>query len=698
MSRLATSVPRRRRLGRPRPAPIPLSPTHADFEPAGFYGVGETQGPRQTIAEKLAPGPKATQAATHTPPPSHSGGTSGDLTVPHYEPATPTGAPYVPSEPGHSAADFAKAVAAKRRRELLGTLAPLSPPTAPGFTHQPTPSVPSLLTHMDQLNTLEQLTALDPGDHAAVEGRALLSKLPAAAPAPVHSPQAPPTATPVAERSYRLATPKGVVQIPAQAVRANPQDPLGKATLGNTPLHQLLTAAQKGTLRVSKQGVITTPQNRQVLAQLQQAHQHFLATHSLEGPLTPGQIQFAEALSHDTGGILKPRTVATQALQEESGAAAQQREAEHNFDALNIGYTDSGPLPLTHGSVWGNPQTAAKATAEFLRGERYGAGAGIPQILEKAKGKSVAEQLQIIGESGWATSSYASNLAATSKLITEGHDPQAAVQLQVAKQNARRHGVNPTPWNGDVEGGDNQYVYVRADAKGAVDWARSTVGTQEGTPRQLHWAELEHLGPSEPWCSDWVSVNLARRGVTLPANPNYSGDYADPSWKGGTQLGTDISKAKPGDLIVYGADEHIAMYVGDGKVIAGNYGDEVAEYGATEDPRGISAIVRPHYKGGKVKIKAGQLPGSSTESTFGAAGGAGGEVVGGEGAAAPGEARPVSAPAGGAQAAAALANFAVPTAPGFAATVATPEINGEQTAAQELLALLTRPASGVNRA
>src|ERR1043166_4230974 len=71
----------------------------------------------KTVAEKLAPGPAATKAAATTPPPSHSGGTSGELTIPGYTPQTPTGAPYSPSEPGHSAEDFASAFAAKERHE-----------------------------------------------------------------------------------------------------------------------------------------------------------------------------------------------------------------------------------------------------------------------------------------------------------------------------------------------------------------------------------------------------------------------------------------------------------------------------------------------------------------------------------------------------------------------------------------------------
>lgn len=83
------------------------------------------------------------------------------------------------------------------------------------------------------------------------------------------------------------------------------------------------------------------------------------------------------------------------------------------------------------------------------------------------------------------------------------------------------------------------------------------------------------------------------------------------TWKEGTNIGTDIRKAKPGDIIVIGAGDHIGLYVGGGKMIAGNWSNEVAEYAVAEDTRGVEGIIRPHFKGGKVAVQESAiLPGA----------------------------------------------------------------------------------------
>lgn len=126
-----------------------------------------------------------------------------------------------------------------------------------------------------------------------------------------------------------------------------------------------------------------------------------------QGMLTEGQQQFAGRLSALTG--LDPGVVSAWLLAEESGGAARSRQAEGNNDWLNIGYTDSG----TYGSgdgVWGNPLSAAEATAGWLRGQStipgYGtASAGIQAILGTA-GQAPQAQIAAIQGSGWASSGY----------------------------------------------------------------------------------------------------------------------------------------------------------------------------------------------------------------------------------------------------------------------------------------------------
>ena len=123
--------------------------------------------------------------------------------------------------------------------------------------------------------------------------------------------------------------------------------------------------------------------------------------------LTPGQEKFAGRVAELTG--LDPRVVSAWELAEESGSAAQGREAAGNFDWLNIGYTDSANLG-TKDSIWNDPIKAAEATAGWIKGKDtipgYGtASSGIQAILNTV-GKSPREQMMAIANSGWASSHY----------------------------------------------------------------------------------------------------------------------------------------------------------------------------------------------------------------------------------------------------------------------------------------------------
>ncbi len=127
------------------------------------------------------------------------------------------------------------------------------------------------------------------------------------------------------------------------------------------------------------------------------------------GQLTSAQQQFASTLSADTG--LNPNVVSAWLLAEESGGAAQSRQAAGNNDWLNVGYTDSG----TYGagdSVWSSPTAAANATAAWLQGQNsipgYGtASSGIQSILASV-GQTPAAQIQAIQSSGWSSGGYPS--------------------------------------------------------------------------------------------------------------------------------------------------------------------------------------------------------------------------------------------------------------------------------------------------
>lgn len=125
--------------------------------------------------------------------------------------------------------------------------------------------------------------------------------------------------------------------------------------------------------------------------------------------LTSGQQQFAATLSSETG--LNPGVVTSWLLAEESGGAAQSRQAASNNDWLNIGYTDSATYGASD-SAWSDPTSAATATAQWLKGQNsipgYGtASSGIQGILGSV-GQTPAAQIQAIQSSGWSSSGYPS--------------------------------------------------------------------------------------------------------------------------------------------------------------------------------------------------------------------------------------------------------------------------------------------------
>ncbi len=123
--------------------------------------------------------------------------------------------------------------------------------------------------------------------------------------------------------------------------------------------------------------------------------------------LTSDQQQFASRLAADTG--LNPGVICAWLMSEENGSAAQSRQAASNNDWLNIGYTGDGTYGASD-SVWSDPQSAADATAGWLKGQStipgYGtASSGIQAILSSV-GQPPSAQMSAIQTSGWAGSGY----------------------------------------------------------------------------------------------------------------------------------------------------------------------------------------------------------------------------------------------------------------------------------------------------
>lgn len=429
--------------------------------------------------------------------------------------------------------------------------------------------------------------------------------------------------------SHTVAQGVDAIAKDVQAVKRLPRKRVeavsGRKTLGKPTLGQLLGAAVHHQVKVNQRGKLTIPATRQAARGLQQARRRVSVGGAIQGPLTPDQRQFGKALVNLTH--LSPKTIGGWLLAEDSDEAARSKEASGDANLLNIG---------PGYDLGANPKAAARQTAQLINtGPSYGG-------IRASAGAGVPAQVAAIRQSPWDGAHYPNGIP-TSLVSTRPVNPKAVAQLQQAKRRAAGLGI-PTK-AGDVERGPQpKTVLVRADAKGMVDWAKALLGTQEGSRLQVKWANRIGISPAEPWCSEFIAAGLARRGLPAPSNPAYSGTWLE--WKGGRNIGTDLRQAKPGDIVVFGpagATSHVGLYVGGGRMISGNWSNEVAEANVSEDSNPVVGIVRPLYHGGKVAVQESTpLPG--------------GAIAGGQAVAAPaglgaggvvGPSRPASTAVGG---------------------------------------------------
>jgi hypothetical protein len=241
----------------------------------------------------------------------------------------------------------------------------------------------------------------------------------------------------------RLARTETAIKATRPKLASTPKSFKGKPTAGTPTLKSLQTAAKSGALKTNRKGFVTTPPVRKAARELKQAKKAVRKTTGLTGPLTPGQKKFSRIVARKTG--LSPRVIAAQALAEESGSYAQQREAEGNHNWLNIGYFDSGPGEITRDPTWSNPKSAAKATARFYNNQEFGPSEKIAAIVPTSAGKSDAAQIAAIGNSDWATSgAYRESIEGTHDLIGQKRNPKAVKRLQRAEADAKSLGLKPS--------------------------------------------------------------------------------------------------------------------------------------------------------------------------------------------------------------------------------------------------------------
>jgi hypothetical protein len=221
---------------------------------------------------------------------------------------------------------------------------------------------------------------------------------PASSPAAPGSPLAAPASSPAAAGSP-LAAPASPPVVPASptAVPAAGTPAVGPAPSGQAAVEPL----SPGQGQVAPAGA---PVVQQVVGQGPGAIPIGAGAFSVSSSLlTSGQETFAAHVAQLTG--LSPRVVAAWELAEESGGAAQSRQAASNFNWLNIGYFDSGAGQIAFDKTFGDPVSAAEQTAKFLKGEWGGASSSIRAILSTV-GQSPDQQMAAIANSDWASSHY----------------------------------------------------------------------------------------------------------------------------------------------------------------------------------------------------------------------------------------------------------------------------------------------------
>jgi cell wall-associated NlpC family hydrolase len=168
------------------------------------------------------------------------------------------------------------------------------------------------------------------------------------------------------------------------------------------------------------------------------------------------------------------------------------------------------------------------------------------------------------------------SLTAQQRQAIAAQEAQAAAASQAAaKAAAQQAGQQATASRGTART-DLSSIPAGSHAAAAIAAAESALGSP-----YVYGA----AGPSTFDCSGLMQWAYAKAGVSLPRTSQEQATA-------GTNMGTDIANAQPGDLIIYFSDmHHVGMYVGGGQIIHAPHTGAVVHYeSATVMP--IAAIIR----------------------------------------------------------------------------------------------------------
>lgn len=318
----------------------------------------------------------------------------------------------------------------------------------------------------------------------------------------------------------------------------------------------------------------------------------------MSSPLAQPQEIFAQHLAKLTG--LDANVIRGWTLAEESSGAARQRAAQGNNNWLNIGYFDSGAAQWAKGGgPFSNPVSAAQATAQFLKGQRWGASPGIQRILSTA-GLSPQQQIKAIASSGWASSGYGGgrNLLKTYGLVSG----QPAPALPSTPAVTQTPSVQGKPTFVQATGpeqalkilnsksaGEALTLYQDSKIKIQVD---PTIvpelggsGISPNAPAVVAEAK-KYLGTKYVWggttpkgfdCSGLLQYVWAKQGVHIPRTTyqQVKAGYA-----------VQLNQLQPGDAVFFGshdAPHHVGMYIGHGQFIQSPHTGDVVKISKLSD-------------------------------------------------------------------------------------------------------------------
>lgn len=161
--------------------------------------------------------------------------------------------------------------------------------------------------------------------------------------------------------------------------------------------------------------------------------------------------------------------------------------------------------------------------------------------------------------------------------------------------------------NSSSDSDDSGYV-AGGDAKSVVDIALKEVGTKEkpmgsNSIKYNDWYYGKKVsGSSYPWCSAFVSWVADKAGIpkdVIPKTASVNQMYNGVKKSGGKEI-TDISKAQPGDIAIFGSDKstHTGLVQDFSNnqlhTVEGNSSDQVIKRTYAKGQRAVT-LVRPNY-------------------------------------------------------------------------------------------------------